>query len=199
MANGLALGIDVSSYQPAEDWTAIKRFGVSKAYCKVTEGAGWLDQTYFAHMNGARAAGIQPGAYHFWRPNDRPDVQAQWFCRQAGWNPEWMRPALDLEVLAPGQSASDALAAINVWLETVGAFVGGPCRIYTNIATWHALGNPTAYSQHDLWIAYPVESGTAQPPQIGGWAAGGWTGWQYSFQGQVPGITGAVDLTRWRA
>lgn len=200
MADGLALGIDVSSYQPADNWTVIRGFGVAKAYCKATEGATWTDPTYFSHMNGARGAGIQPGAYHFWRPNDLPDVQARWFCKQAGWNPEWMRPALDLEVLAPNQTVADALAAINVWLETVSAFVGGPCRIYTNLSTWRALGNPTNYSQHDLWIAYPVEAGnTATPPAIGGWAAGGWTGWQYSFTGSVPGLSGAVDLTRWKA
>ena len=200
MANGLALGVDVSSYQPADDWTAIKKFGVAKAYCKVTEGANWVDQTYFSHMNGARNAGIQPGAYHFWRPNDSPDVQARWFCRQAGWYPEWMRPALDIEVVAPHQPVADALAAINVWLGIVGTFVGGPCRIYTNVATWHGLGDPTNYKQHDLWIAYPIEpASTATPPAIGGWPADGWTGWQYTFQGAVPGLTGAVDLTHWRA
>lgn len=200
MTNGLALGIDVSAYQPAEDWAAIKAFGVTKAYCKATEGARWVDQTYFAHMNGARNAGIQAGAYHFWRPNDLPDAQAKWFCQQAGWNPEWMPPVLDLEVLAPGQPAADALAAINTWLEIVGAFVGGSCRIYTNVATWRALGNPTNYKQHDLWIAYPVApDGAAAPPDIGGWGAGGWTGWQYTFSGKVPGISGAVDLTHWRA
>lgn len=199
MADELVLGIDVSAYQPAEDWAAIKGFEVAKAYCKVTEGANWVDHTYFAHMNGARNVGIQPGAYHFWRPNDRPDVQARSFCKQAGWNPEWMRPVLDLEVLAPGQSAADALAAINVWLEIVGAMVGGPCRIYTNVATWRALGNPTNYAQHELWIAYPGGPGSPTPPPDIGWGPDGWTGWQYTFQGQVPGLSGAVDLTHWRA
>jgi GH25 family lysozyme M1 (1,4-beta-N-acetylmuramidase) len=199
MATAFALGIDMSSYQSVDNWAAVKNFGTAKAYCKATEGATWVDPTYFSHMNGARNAGIQPGPYHFWRPNDGPDVQARWFCQHAGWNPEWMAPVLDLEVVAPGQSASDAAAAVRAWLEIVDNFTGTRCRIYTNVATWQALGNPANFTQHQLWIAYPTGPGsTAVPPGIGGWGPAGWTGWQYSFDGQVAGISGAVDLTHWR-
>ena len=73
---GTVLGVDVSNYQPTENWPFVRAAGVMRAYCKATEGVTFVDPTYFAHMNGARNAGLAIGAYHFWRPNDNAVSQA---------------------------------------------------------------------------------------------------------------------------
>ena len=46
-----------------------------------------------------------------------------------------------------------------------------------------------------LWIANWT---TASQPAVpaGGWAGNGWSFWQHSSSGVVPGISGAVDLDR---
>ncbi|MDP4107209.1 MAG: Ig-like domain-containing protein, partial [Bacillota bacterium] len=43
-----------------------------------------------------------------------------------------------------------------------------------------------------VWIAAWTRYGNTQPPAVGGWTQ--WTAWQYSDQGSIPGISGAVDV-----
>lgn len=192
----MLLGVDVSSYQPVVDWQAVKHAGIAKAYCKATEGTTYADPTYYGHMNGARNAWVQPGAYHFWRPNDDPALQAAWFLRNAGWNADWLTPCLDVEVIAPGIDVAQQVDAIAVWMNAIQQVTGRPCVLYTNPSTWQGLGNPTNFLQHPLWIAdYGVD---APPATVGGWGSD-WAGWQYTSNGEVAGIQGGVDLTKWKA
>lgn len=193
MTNGTVLGVDVSSYQPTENWPFVRSAGVERCYVKATEGITVTDPLYFAHMNGARNAGLRVGAYHFWRPNDNAVAQAKWFLRHAGWNPDWLPHCLDLEVLSPGQSPRDAQMAIATWLEVVSQAMGTPCLLYTNPSTWYALGNPVNFAQHPLWLA---DYGVQAPPTIGGWAD--WTGWQFTSTGTIAGIPGDVDVSHWK-
>ena len=185
-------GVDVSSYNPTNDWQAVKEYGIQRVYCKATEGVTYVDPTYSAHMNGAKNIGLEVGAYHFWRPNDNAQLQAEWFLQNAGWNYTWQVPVLDFEVIAPHQPIYETLQALNTWLEVVGAKVGKPIRIYTNPATWGIVGNPTIYQQHELWIA---DYGVDTPHSIG-W--NDWTGWQYTSTALVPGISGQVDMSYWK-
>jgi GH25 family lysozyme M1 (1,4-beta-N-acetylmuramidase) len=46
-----------------------------------------------------------------------------------------------------------------------------------------------------LWIAHWTSASQPLVP-AGNWAGSGWTFWQYSSTGTVPGIRGRVDLNR---
>jgi len=57
-------GIDVSKFQGDIDWNAVANSGVKFAWIKATEG-GDPDARFQANWEGAKAAGIPHGAYHF--------------------------------------------------------------------------------------------------------------------------------------
>lgn len=182
-------GIDVSSYQPTIDWPAVKAAGIGHAYCKASEGVTYADPTYFAHMNNARQAGICPGAYHFYRPNDDPRMQAAWFLKAAGWNSDWLPHALDIEVRGR-ESDADFVRGITLWLEVVNMAIGKPAVIYVDPSFWRELGDPKDFRPHPLWIAdYGVET----PDLPGGWPD--YAMWQYTSSGRVGGIGTDVDLS----
>ena len=48
-----------------------------------------------------------------------------------------------------------------------------------------------------LWVAHWT-TGTAPSVPGGNWAGDGWTFWQYTSDGAVDGISGRVDLNRYR-
>jgi lysozyme len=48
-----------------------------------------------------------------------------------------------------------------------------------------------------LWIAHWT-SGSAPTVPADNWGGNGWTFWQYTSSGTVPGISGNVDLDRYR-
>jgi GH25 family lysozyme M1 (1,4-beta-N-acetylmuramidase) len=47
-----------------------------------------------------------------------------------------------------------------------------------------------------LWIAHWTTAGQPTLPAAG-WGAAGWTFWQYTSSGTVPGMAGSVDLDRY--
>jgi GH25 family lysozyme M1 (1,4-beta-N-acetylmuramidase) len=64
----------------------------------------------------------------------------------------------------------------------------------TNMAdtTWFAVNG-----YRTLWIAHwTTASGPSVPAND--WAGNGWTFWQYTSSGKVSGISGSVDLDRYR-
>lgn len=59
------LGVDVSFYDHVVDWKLLKENGVEFAICKATQGDYTVDPKFEEHVDGAGAAGILPGAYHW--------------------------------------------------------------------------------------------------------------------------------------
>jgi len=67
--------------------------------------------------------------------------------------------------------------------------------VYASPNFWaSALGGTTALSGYRLWEADWTTASTI--PAVGGWGSGGWTFWQYTDAGSVPGISGGVDVSR---
>lgn len=62
---GESYGIDVSHYQGSIDWPKVAADGIDFAYLKSTEAGDWVDETFATNWEGARAAGLDVGAYHF--------------------------------------------------------------------------------------------------------------------------------------
>ena len=59
----LAKGIDVSKYQGAVNWSAVKNAGYSFAFIKAGSAKSGLDPYYAVNMAGATAAGMKVGVY----------------------------------------------------------------------------------------------------------------------------------------
>lgn len=62
-------GIDVSGYNTVTSWPAVRGVGNSWMWAKATQGGGYTNPQFGTQINGARAAGLLVGAYHFPDPN----------------------------------------------------------------------------------------------------------------------------------
>jgi lysozyme len=191
-------GIDVSHWQGTIDWTRVatkERFAIAKA----TEGQTYTDPTYATNRSAARGAGVTWGAYHYAQPdltaNDAV-LEADHYVDTALLGSGDLRPALDLEV-SNGLSTADLVAWVQAWVERVRSRVGAAPMIYTNPSFWqNHMGNTTWFADNGyaLWIANWGVSKPSVPAS--NWGGKGWTFWQYSSTGSVPGISGDVDLDR---
>jgi lysozyme len=183
---GLAQGIDVSKAQGTVDWPSVAAAGYAFAFLKATDGQDYVDPTFTENWEGAKAAGLLRGAYHFFRAEDDPAVQAAWFWKTVGGDGD-LPLVVDVETTME-QSASTVVANLTRFLDDLQQASGRQPMIYTAPGFWQQLGT-SAFGAYPLWVA---EYGASQPTLPSGWTL--WDFWQHSETGQVPGITGAVDL-----
>jgi GH25 family lysozyme M1 (1,4-beta-N-acetylmuramidase) len=180
-------GIDISTVgQGVINWSAVS--GVDWLYAKASQSTNFTDPNFTRNRQGAAAAGIISGAYHYWRPDTDPRAQMYHFADVYGvWRPGDLPPCLDVE-LDPGEftgmSAAQLVAHVTACLDIMEQLCGKRPVIYTYPAFWRErMGNTTSLSQYPLWIAaYP-----GPPPRIGGWG-GNYVMHQYTDRGSVPGI-----------
>ena len=185
-------GIDVSHWQGRIDWQQVKDSGIAFVFQKATEGVGYFDLTVDFNRLGCEAVGLPVGMYHFFRPKIDPVQQAEHFCKVARGGQ--LPPVLDLE--APGFLAEISDKVV-LWVQTVERELDQTPMIYTTASWWRRWTSPDKVrrivEQCPLWIAhYDV----AAPTIARGWS--GYTFWQYSQSGRVPGIAGNVDLDWFR-
>jgi lysozyme len=193
-------GIDVSYHQGTIDWTRVAAAGKRFAYVRASAGTLTADSAYATNRAGARAAGLTMGSYHFANPdsaaNDAAN-EAAWFLRNATVTSGDLLPVLDLEV-TNGLDAAALLAWAQTWLQDVEAATGVRPVIYTTPAFWTtSMANTDWFARNGyrLWVAHWT---TASQPTVpaANWAGQGWTFWQHSSTGSVPGVAGSVDLDR---
>jgi lysozyme len=194
-------GIDVSYHQGSIDWQRVSAAGKRFAFVRATAGTLTADSAYWANVSGARSAGITLGSYHFANPdtaaNDAAN-EASWFLRNATIASGDLLPVLDFET-TNGLGAAALTSWAQTWLTNVTAATGVRPIIYTTPSFWtNSLANTDWFARNGytvLWIAHWT---TASQPTLpaGGWGGNGWTFWQHSDTGSVPGIVGDVDLDR---
>jgi len=56
--------VDLSHWNPANDYDAVKDAGIVGVIYKATEGVSYTDNTYVQQQHAAKAAGLKWGAYH---------------------------------------------------------------------------------------------------------------------------------------
>lgn len=207
------LGIDVSQFQGDIDWNQVYAGGRVFAFIRSSHGS-LQDPKFTANMNGAYAAGVLAGAYHFAvpvydsayaLPGADPQTEANRFLQQARpyIAPGYLRPVLDVE-LGGGQTpvgAANLSAWSNAWIDIVEQETGVEAIVYCSSNYARNYLNSTLAAR-TLWIAnwtYPSNPHTAQPTAgTGVWPT--WTFWQYSNNGNtaghpsVPGVPARVDL-----
>ncbi len=193
-------GIDVSNWQGTINWTQVASAGKKFAIIKATEADNFYDAKYALNHSAAKAAGLWTGAYHFAQPSSAPNdaiLEADWFAAHASLGPGDLIPALDLEATG-GLSVAALQAWVTAFLGEVTAKVGMRPMIYTSPNFWKTyMGDSHALADagyKTLWIAHWGVSSPTVPAN--NWGGHGWTFWQYTSSGTVPGIVGRVDLDR---
>lgn len=207
-AAGQAEGIDVSHWQGTIDWSRVAGAGKTFAFLKATQGTTYADPTYATNRSNANANGIPTGAYHFADVTKTPSnaagarAEADWFVSVAQPRAGDLPPVFDIEKNnGLGQAALTDWAM--TWLERVRQQTGIYPMVYTSPSGWNTRfgtsGNIVAESGYGLlWIAHWTDALSPTIP-ANNWAGRGWTFWQYTSSGTVSGISGAVDLDRYKA
>lgn len=196
---GFKEGIDVSHWQGAIDWSRVRAAGKTFAVIKATEGVSFLDDRYAQNKAGALGQGMKVGAYHFARPGNDPVREADWFVDHMGLQHGMLIPALDIEVTG-GLGPTALTNWTKAWLARVTQRIGAKPMIYTSPAFWRNNLNDSRWFADNgysvLWVAHWNTTNPSLPGS--NWGGKSWTFWQYSSDGTVPGISGRVDLDRYR-
>jgi lysozyme len=188
-------GIDVSAYQGSSiAWHSVASSGISFAYIRAADGAGSPDGQFGTNWRGAVAAGVTPGAYLFFEPNQSPVAQADLLIsqlRSVGFTHGDLVPTIDVET-TDGEPQSVVVANLRTAVNTVSAAIGALPAIYCSPSWWNGNINSAAFTLDPLWVANWFVSQPSVPEN--NWGGTGWQVWQYSDAGVVPGIPGYVDL-----
>ena len=195
--------VDLSNNNPSPVlFHKVKAAGAFGVLLKVSEGSGFVDQTFEARARAARGAGLHVGGYHFADTAGTPAQQATLFCEHLGRvQRRDLHPALDLETNG-GHLSPQALEA---WARSFAGHVhttaGARVLFYTYpafIGSEHWQRTPG--NGAGLWIAdYGPNDGRDH-----GMPAGLIRPWrrfvahQYTSRGHIDGIQGNVDLSHAR-
>jgi lysozyme len=182
---GERYGVDVSNHQGRIDWEAVAADDIEFAYIKATEGGDFVDRSFERNWEGAEAAGLDRGAYHFFTLCRSGAEQAENFLRTVPTDPE-LPPAVDLELGGNCASRPD-----QAWIDReLGDFLA---------EVEEATGvRALLYIGPEFEDVYPIKEDLDRPiwhrrfvlrPEGGAW----WV-WQLQSVADVAGIDGGVDL-----
>ena len=193
MTETIYSGIDVSNWQGTIDFNKVKNDGIWVVYMKASEGTSYTDARFEENYRNAKAAGLFVGAYHYMTASNAALArrQAEFFAKKLAGKSMDCPPAMDyenLDALTDTQIHESGLA----FLERLQSLTGVTPVIYTNLSNVRRLSS--RFSKYPLWQAQYGVSSPSSVPYFDTWA-----GWQYSNTGRVGGISGNVDLDRFKA
>lgn len=178
-------GLDISHYQGVIDWTTLDAAAYDFIFIKASEGASLQDSLFAYNWSAARARGLRRGAYHFFRPEVSPSVQAANFFNRVDLLPGDLPPVLDVEDrgnLSPEELVAAVTDLGNILRDRYGVwpilYTGQ--HFYNRFFAGH-------FTHYPLWLA---RYDTREPVTVCG---RDYQFWQYSCRGKVAGIAGPVD------
>jgi lysozyme len=187
LAAGESFGVDVSGHQGQIEWQAVADDDIDFAFIKATEGEDFVDDWFDQNWQGAQAAGLDVGAYHFFTLCRPGEVQAANFLATVPLDELDLPVALDLEF--PGNCKE---RPSKQWVDAeVEAFI----RAVDDATDIGVL----LYVDEDFDDFYAVTDTFAELPL---WQRrilrrpgdDRWDFWQFSYFAAVDGISGGVDL-----
>lgn len=183
-------GIDVSHYQAAIDWVAVKNMQdknikIGFAFIKATEGLSKVDAVYRRNWFKAGDAKMARGAYHFFVASKSGKAQAQNFIETVVLEKGDMPPVLDIEQ-TNGASEADIQQRAKDWLTMVEKQYKVKPIIYTNVDFYQNF-LAGKFDDYPLWVAHYL---VKDKPRI----KRNWLFWQHNDGGRVNGINAYVDF-----
>ena len=187
-------GIDVSYAQGVIDWNKVKASGkvdfaiIRTGYGKFNSAKDQKDKQFESNYNGAKAAGIPVGAYHYsYAVNASDAEQEAEFCLSLLNGKQFEYPIFfDIEEkvqLALGkEKVSEIVVAFCDKIEKAGYWAA----VYSFASM---LSNQIEYEKikrFDCWVAHTDVTAPSYSKPFGIW--------QYSHKGTIEGINNAVDL-----
>lgn len=177
-------GIDISAHNGDIDFKKVAESGIDFVFIKASEGVDFNDKNFKRNYEGAKAAGLKTGFYHFFRFDTDGVEQGVNFVRTVGSRRAELGLAIDVEKAGNKDSIpTDSIID----------------RLYSMVDYLNLLGyRVTFYTNFDGYIDYLAENFPGAPLWICRFQENPlnaeWTFWQYSHSGEVDGIEGKVDL-----
>ena len=179
---GEAYGIDVAAFQGHGAWPQVARAGISIAYVKATQGTSYLNPLFTADWQGARASGLEVGAYHFFSFCSPRRAEARSLPAAVPKDPSALPPAVDLELRGNCSTRPSASEVTTQPAAAVERSTGKTPLFYVglDLAAHYKLA---MLRMHSLWFRR-----THRP------SAASVAIWQPRALFQAKGIVGGVDL-----
>ncbi|WP_240415043.1 glycoside hydrolase family 25 protein [Paenibacillus periandrae] len=182
--------IDVSIHQGFIDWVAVAADGVQGVLIKATEGVGFQDSNLTRNAEGAAAAGLKVGYYHYARPETGNNVLDEVYSFLAAIDglPVDLPLVLDVEDKAAQLGSAKLTDWSYTWLTEIQIRSGHRVMLYTGASFARSyLGSKLG--EFPLWVAH---YGATTPMSNSTWEK--WAVFQYSESERVAGIAGNVDM-----
>lgn len=188
------IGIDVSSHQGEIAWEQVRAAGVDVAIVRIgargyTEGGLIRDDFFHKNVVGAHAVGIETGAYFFSQA-----ISVEEAAAEANAVCEWVAPydmtypiVFDWERQITGRTAEVDYEMVLACAKTFCEIItqnGYQAGFYFNLEMSRYMDLQELEDYH-LWLAEYSDC-PSYPYKL--------DAWQYSSDGAVEGISGAVDL-----
>lgn len=199
------VGIDVSYYQEEIDWQLVKAAGVEFVFVRLGNryyDTGTLAEDICARANleGARAAGLQVGAYFFSQAiNEAEAIEEAAFALEIldgfqldlplAFDWEHIDPNGDTDARTDKTTKAELMACVKAFCGKVEE-AGYKAMVYFSPSLAESHLELIELVQYPFWLAaYSGPTAMDFPYRM--------EFWQYSDQGQVPGVEGNVDLNIW--
>lgn len=197
------LGVDVSEYQGDIDWAQVKNAGIDFAFLRLgyrgtTQGLLNVDGKFEQNFEGATGAGLFVGVYFFSQAVSEAEARAEAdFVIETlngrktaypivfDWEPPVPSEQLPAEKLrAYNMDGGDVTKFGAAFCERIKEAGYKPC-VYTNKYMAYEFFDLEQWKDYDLWYAeYQKAPSLYYDFRI----------WQYTDEGNVPGIDGGVDV-----
>lgn len=182
-------GIDLSHYQGNVFWEIIgDNTKMAYVYLKATEGGDNRDDKYIRNIELAHQYGLKVGSYHFYRPKIEQQKQLENFMTQCLPGDQDLIPMIDIETTS-GLRTDDFCDSLFKFIDLVEkAYKQKPLLYtFTNFYNRYLIGKINDYK---LMIAQYTQR---EPVLRDG---RDFEMWQYTGKGQINGINGYVDKSR---
>ncbi len=185
-------GIDISHYQRKEDinWDSLTiangSIPIQFILLRATMGNKSSDNHFDEFWKTSKEHHLIRGAYHFYRPDEDPILQANNFLETVKLESGDLPPVLDIEKSPRRKTNQQLVEDLKVWCKIVEEAYGKKPIIYTYYHFYKDILKGE-FDGYTLWMANYNDVITPSPEDD-------WSFWQFTEKGIVHGINTKVDV-----
>lgn len=188
-------GVDISYHNNNEvDLIDIRKDSLHFIICKATEGVTFIDPKFKENWKKIKEKGFIRGVYHFYRTDDDPITQANFFLNTIN-NLENtdIPPVIDFEEggINKSQSIESVQSMVLSFMNEIEKKANVKPIIYTDINTANKYLNNSIFQKYHLWIAN--YNGKEKPNLPNTWKTKGYLIWQKTDSYKVINTTSDAD------
>ncbi|MCQ9640219.1 glycoside hydrolase family 25 protein [Chryseobacterium sp. WG14] len=189
-------GFDISHYQNREDikWDSLsignKIIPLEFVIMRATMGNRNADKHFEEFWGKAQKHNLIRGAYHFYRADEDPIIQANNFLANVKLESGDLPPILDIEKIPKRKTNKKLIEDLKIWCKIIEDTYGEKPIIYTYYHYYKDFLKGE-FDGYPLWLANYNDVPSPSPDDR-------WDFWQFTENGIVHGINTKVDLNVYR-